>query len=243
MRNLYVTLLIFLVLPNFSFGFSKKNKTVLNEGVKLYHQGNFEEANDFFNNLKNPIDASHRDSLTLFQYLGMTATQLGSDSLAIDYFSTLIIVDSLFQFPSNEAEGILKNFSAAHVLKQPPEILEIDPAPQNQNQTQAQPLPFTATELSGTNKIGFVYGAIPLGGGWLIKEKKITGWTLAALELAGFALSIYASEKQNDFQNDFDAIHDNAEKTSVKNWQWTQRISLSVALGTYLYSILSATGD
>lgn len=252
MRNLFVTLILTCLISCLSYGFTPKNKAALNLAVSHYHQGNYSLACTELDSLRNQANATHRDSITLYQYLGMASTQAGLDSNAVQYFSLLIQIDSLFQFPRNEDPRILQNFSRALQIPAASKIgLLATPLPtsnmenQNLNPSLNQTLPKPASIIlpSSTNKIGFTYGAIPLGGGWIMQNKNVKGWTLGLLQVTGLALSIYASEMQSDLQNDFDAIQNNAEKTTLKQWQWTQRISLSTALGTYLYSIFSALGD
>lgn len=271
-RNLSVTLLLLSFISSLCLGFAPKNKAALNHAVSQYHQGNYALALSEFDSLKNEANATHRDSITLFQYLGMASTQAGWDSKAVHYFTVLIQIDSLFQFPRNEDARILQNFSLASQTQPNPEKPPIAEAPPISgtplmgetatapaagaapNPTTLRVLPQTLEPqpapqqtpnifATNTNKIGFAYGAIPLGGGWMMQNKNLKGWTLGLLQVTSIALSIYASEIQSDLQNDSDAIHNNSEKTTLKQWQWTQRISLTTALGTYLYSIFSALGD
>jgi hypothetical protein len=86
-------------------------------------------------------------------------------------------------------------------------------------------------------------GAIPLGGGWIFRGRKKQGWTLAILQAGGLALSFYASSQISAAERDADGIRDHAELGNELRWQWTQRVTLSVALGAYLFSLIASKGD
>jgi hypothetical protein len=85
-------------------------------------------------------------------------------------------------------------------------------------------------------------GAVPLGGGWLARRRTSQGLVLGILQAGGFLLSVYASERQNRLYDDGYGLepHEVGEATG---WQWVQRISLSTALGAYLYSLVASGGE
>lgn len=94
----------------------------------------------------------------------------------------------------------------------------------------------------GAPGIGLAMGAIPLGGGWLFRGRRKQGLTLALLQAGGLAFSFYASSQMTAAERDSDGIS-HGELGSVDKWQWTQRVTLSVALGAYLFSLIASKGD
>ncbi|HKP97012.1 MAG TPA: hypothetical protein VJ385_14775, partial [Fibrobacteria bacterium] len=71
----------------------------INKAAAFYHQGRFDSALARLESLKIQGPWKRRDSLSLFQYLGMSSARLGREEQAVDYFSGLLGLDSLFQFP------------------------------------------------------------------------------------------------------------------------------------------------
>jgi hypothetical protein len=86
-------------------------------------------------------------------------------------------------------------------------------------------------------------GAIPLGGGWLARREMKHGIALGLLQAAGLGLSLYASGRISASAGDAFGIQNDDELASVRKWQWVQGVSLSTALGAYLFSLIAATGD
>lgn len=91
--------------------------------------------------------------------------------------------------------------------------------------------------------IGFAMGAVPLGGGWLARREMKHGITLGLLQAAGLGLSLYASDRISASGGGAFGIQNDDELASVHKWQWVQRVSLSTALGAYLFSLIAATGE
>lgn len=244
-------------------------KAGLNQAVALYHQGSYDSSLARLEALESTGPWKHRDSLSLLQYLGMSCSRLNRDSASIGYFSQLLQLDSLFRFPKNEDSLILKNFSAAQEAREGrlnPSPAPITLAPPSTDtaggptrtslrlETQTYPAPALAgptlvgaTEPAPSSarspRIGLAYGALPLGIGWVARKQAKSGLVLGLLQAGGLFLSIYASEIQANEQNDTYAIRDHQEMTALKQWQWTQRVSLSMALGAYLFSLIASAGD
>lgn len=108
----------------------------------------------------------------------------------------------------------------------------------------APPTAFPAVAgRSGQPGIGLAMGAIPLGGGWLYHGRRKQGWTLAVLQAGGMAFSFYASSQISAAERDADGIRDHTELGSEVRWQWTQRVTLSLALGAYLFSLIASRGE
>jgi tetratricopeptide (TPR) repeat protein len=97
-------------------------------------------------------------------------------------------------------------------------------------------------KASGPQAIGLAMGAIPLGGGWLARGRSKQGWTLALLQAGGLAFSVYASSRMSAIQNDADGIRA-GELGAEQRWQWTQRVTLSIAVGAYLFSLIASRGE
>jgi hypothetical protein len=91
--------------------------------------------------------------------------------------------------------------------------------------------------------MNIAYGAIPFGAGWMLKRRAKRGATMGFLQAAGLLFSAYASEMQSREQRDQFGLRNGAEIASAERWQWMQRISLSVAVGTYFFSIFAAAGE
>jgi len=107
--------------------------------------------------------------------------------------------------------------------------------------------PLTAFPASagrnGPPGIGLAMGAIPLGGGWLLRGRRKQGLTLAVLQAGGLAFSLYASSQMTAAERDADGIRGHAELGNELRWQWTQRVTLSIALGAYLFSLIASRGE
>lgn len=82
-------------------------------------------------------------------------------------------------------------------------------------------------------------GAVPLGAGWLARGQTAHGAALGILQVGGLLLALHASSIQSGIQGDAYGL-EAGERERATRWQWTQRISLSTALGAYLYSIIAA---
>lgn len=95
----------------------------VSEAASFYHQGRFDSALARLEALQPAGDMKRRDSLSLFQYLGMASARLGRVPEAEGYFTTLLGLDSLFQFPRNEDPAVLAAFASASALR------SIPPAP------------------------------------------------------------------------------------------------------------------
>lgn len=91
--------------------------------------------------------------------------------------------------------------------------------------------------------IGLAMGAIPLGGGWLVRGRRKQGLTLAFLQAGGLVFSLYASSQITDIKGDADGIRDYGERGNAMRWQWTQGVTLSIALGAYLFSLIASKGE
>ncbi|HKP94835.1 MAG TPA: hypothetical protein VJ385_03660, partial [Fibrobacteria bacterium] len=100
-----------------------------------------------------------------------------------------------------------------------------------------------AGEAAGGRKIGLAMGAVPFGAGWLTDHKVKRGLALGLLQAGGIVLSLYASHMQTAEQNDAFKTRDEGELATVQTWQWVQRVSLSTALGAYLFSLIASAGD
>ncbi|MBW8887292.1 MAG: hypothetical protein JF616_05970 [Fibrobacteres bacterium] len=108
----------------------------------------------------------------------------------------------------------------------------------------APPAPFPSSAgKNGPPGIGLAMGAIPLGGGWLYRGRRKQGLTLAILQAGGLAFSLYASSQMSAAERDADGIRGHAELGNELRWQWTQRVTLSIALGAYLFSLIASRGE
>ncbi len=223
--------------------------TPLNAGINFYYQNKFDSAllvlKSFKLNSDSGFSISEKDSVSLFQYLGMASAKLGKDSLATENFSHLLLLDSLFRFPRNEDPAILHAFHLAQnkiqTKSQGKNKGPLVPENSLDNVTPGGLSPAPVTIIH--QKVGFVYGAIPLGLGWALRNRKKPALALGILQVGGLFLSYYASERQNKSQRDANLIHDAEELDRINQWQWTQRLSLTTALGAYLYSIIASLGD
>lgn len=233
----------------------RRRSEALNQAAGLYHQAQYESSRMRLESLLAEGPWRRTDSLLIFQYLGMSWSRLGQDSAALLRFQDLLGLDSLFRFPSNEDGGILRNFQAAREVRS--SRLAASPT-----QTPPPPLPMALAESASASpgpapekpalaliapppegpKMTLALGAVPLGGGWLVRQRKSHGLTLGLLQAGGLLISIYASERQTRAARD-DYGTQASELNASIGWQWTQRVSLSTAVGAYLFSIIAAGGD
>jgi hypothetical protein len=221
----------------------------LNQAVSHYHRAQYDSALIGLQKLAALGPRKKRDSLALYQYLGMASAQLGRDSSAIDYFGTVLALDSLFQFPKNEDPAITRAFSTAWDIRHPPASLD-PPAAPREGAPSPPPLPVGQTWASLATGMPpprpgmtLVYGAIPLGTGWMVRKRPKHGLVLGLLQGGGMLFSLYASHEQNREQGDDFGVMNKNELARVERWQWAQRISLSTALGAYLFSIIASVGE
>lgn len=251
----------------------------LNRAAGLYYQARYDSALATLEGLLGGGPWKRRDSLSLYQYLGMSSARLGRDSTAAGYFSSLLSLDSLFRFPKNEDAAVLAAFAHARekrlsraptpvtsVLPSDPDSAGDDAAePAASHDFQAAPTPApavaaapatslspataparaSASALDGSaphRPMTLAYGAIPFGGGWFARNRYRSGLSLGILQAAGLVLSMYASEMQSRDQNDSYGLRA-PEVNGAEGWQWTQRITLSIAVGAYLYSIFASKGE
>jgi hypothetical protein len=257
-------------------GEAKRPGSSVNEAARFYHQGRYDSALARLQAVSAQGPFKRRDSLSLYQYLGMASARLGRDSQAVAYFATLLAMDSLFQFPKNEDSLVLHAFADARVGKTadprkaadgpslgtatlPPSLDPSAPSmttalsgPTGTPAAQAEParIPSLApgwtpekAPLPARGKIGFALGAVPLGAGWLARNKVKPGVALGILQAGGICLSLYASHLQTQEANDAFKVRDQGELDGIRNWQWVQRISLSTAVGAYIFSLIAAAGD
>lgn len=278
----------------------------LNQAASFYHQGRFDSALTRLEAIKNAGDLKRRDSLSVFQYLGMASARLGRQPEAAGYFTSLLGMDSLFQFPRNEDPAVLTAFERARAqLSSPasvPSIPPVDPhvphlgtlaADSSTIALPAAPLPaaapspakaapktgagtrldgddrpmvlagITLTEIgadgaSGTQaapgagghrdmgtppRIGLSLGAMPFGTGWFVRNRVKHGLVLGIMQAGGLALSLYASDRQSREAGDPFRIKDKAELDAARQWQLVQRVSLSMAVGAYVFSLIASAGD
>lgn len=242
----------------------------INKVAAYYHQGRFDSAMVLLGAMKSEGPWKRRDSLAYFQYSGMASSRLGHDSEAVVHFGGLLGLDSLFQFPRNEDPQVLKDFGRAQETKRNRDAAVRAEAAAIASAAIAVPAavavpaalpesaaaPDSATAFSfaasgslpprapaGTGKIGLAYGSLPLGTGWFLRHRVKQGLVLGLLQGGGLALSLYASHRVSREEGDFFAIRDDGEKSSVDRWQLVQRVSLSAALGAYLFSLIASAGD
>lgn len=249
----------------------------LNRAAALYHQARFDSARVRLETLLAETGWRRRDSLVLYQYLGMSSSRLGADSDAVDRFGRLLELDSLFQFPSNEDPAILRNFHAArearhrssarfagppavggagmtvagagtgmpHRLSPPPPGGAPWPGPDRpETAPPSNPLLDAAAAGSGAprKRMNLALGAVPLGGGWLARERTGHALTLGLLQGGGLLLSLYASRQQSQARDDRWGTEEGREADRMVRWQWVQAVSLSTAVGAYLFSIFASGG-
>jgi hypothetical protein len=265
----------------------------LNEAASLYHQARFAPALARLQTLLSESAWKRRDSLMLYQYLGMASARLGRDSSAADYFTALLALDSLFRFPKNEDASVLAAFKQARFRRSarptPPETPAQPPvvaAPETPDRADSLPAAPPAAALAATSpapppaaasvtpmlptppmaasafgpgtgggpapgavpsgrspEMNFAYGAIPFGAGWMMRSRVKRGVAMGLLQAAGLLFSGYASEMQSREQNDQYGLKDGRELSSSESWQWAQRVSFSLAAGTYLFSIFASMGE
>lgn len=227
----------------------------LERAAVLYHKGLYDSA---LSVLESFTDGSlpSSDSAAYYQYAGMACALTGRDRDAEAHFRGLLAIDSLFQFPSNENPAILSAFAAAGASRRTvPEPAPdpgrddgdalsdgADPGPAPDAPVFPPPV-LSAPPLETPEKgVGRALGAIPMGAGWLMENRYPTGLAMALLQAGGAALSLYASSRAGDLERDPYGIRDPAELGEARKWQWVQRISLSTAVGAYLYSVIASGG-
>lgn len=230
----------------------------LQQSAGLYHQARYDDARAGLEGLLDQEGWRRRDSLMILQYLGMSYSRLGADSSAVSRFADLLAVDSLFRFPSNEEPGIRRNFQAARdaraarlaaasALVPPPAAVEpVDPPAPGEAASALPPQPavsMAAPASPSRPPMSLALGAIPLGGGWLIRDRRYHGVGLALVQAGGILLSLYASDRQTRMRDDLHGIEDGRERDLMVRWQWVQGVSLSTAVGAYLFSIFASGGD
>jgi hypothetical protein len=248
------------------------------QAAAYYHRGLFDTALVRLEALKDQGPWKRRDSLALFQYMGMASARLGRDSQAVACFGALLELDSLFQFPRNEDGQILlaftraKELRSAHAPGLPAPLAALAPAsptpplpaPENAGTAQTIATPITpvpdapghAGRISMIDSgaaaggrprrepnVGIAMGALPFGAGWMARKKVRHGLVLGLLQAGSLALSVYASEVQSKGENDPFRVEDENERSSLRGWQWVQRVSLSTAVGAYLFSLIASAGD
>ena len=233
----------------------------LKRSALLYHQGRYDSALAALGECRSET-LKRRDSLALFQYSGMAEARLGRAAAAAKDFRALLALDSLFQFPRNEDSAVLAAFAQAHVpaAGEPSAAASSDtslgapaapasavsaahavPAPARPAEPWTNPLP-DKPYAHDSRGIGLAMGAIPLGGGWLTQGRYTHGWTLAFLQAGGMALSLYASSRLTSIKNDPFGVTD-SESPRATGWRITQAVSLSTALGAYLFSLFASRKD
>jgi hypothetical protein len=276
----------------------------VSQAASFYHQGRFDSALTRLEAIKNAGGLKRRDSLSLFQYLGMASARLGREPEAAGHFASLLGMDSLFQFPRNEDPAVLTAFERARAQLSAPASIP-SPAPgvpalghpvrdssalaasPAAPARAASPLPsqaaapqsgartrgdgddrpvvlagITLTEIGADDasegkavpgpgerqamgtppRIGLSMGAMPFGTGWFVRNKVKHGLVLGVMQAGGLALSLYASERQSREADDPFRI-ENGELDAVNQWQLVQRVSLTTAVGAYLYSLIASAGD
>lgn len=226
----------------------------LNQAAALYHQAQYDSSRNALEALLAGGSWRKKDSLLIFQYLGMSWSRLGQDSAAILRFQELLGLDSLFRFPRNEEGSIIRNFQAARDARSTRLTASRNPPPAQQSMTLAEPsspTPGPAPENPAATlmtpppegpRMTLALGAVPLGGGWLARNRNSHGLTLGLLQAGGILISLYASEMQTRAEKDGYGTQPSERSASI-GWQWTQRVSLSTAVGAYLFSIIAAGGD
>lgn len=253
------------------FGFSRTasaDPAALNRAAGLYHQAGYDSARAQLETLLlSGTTWRRRDSLVIFQYLGMSWSRLGADSQAVSRFGDLLRIDSLFRFPRNEDSAVLRNFQAARdrhdararafaagagtlaaaEAASPPAPAPIPLAMADGDQGPAAPFadpdPRRAHPAGRARpRMSPALGAIPLGGGWLARERKAHGVSLGLIQAGGLILSFYASERQSRMRNDAFGL-EASERGAAIGWQWVQGVSLSTAMGAYIFSIIASGGD
>jgi hypothetical protein len=286
--------------------------TPVSEAASFYHQGRFDSAFTRLEALKSSGDMKRRDSLSLYQYLGMASARLGRGPEAEGHFATLLELDSLFQFPRNEDPLVLSAFTRARAQRPaqramtpvPPAAPLVRPqgptgadssaiaaspaaalptaaspaapapktsptatfAPQRGRHADDRPLVLAGIALTEVGaagpmdgagikdahgrqgpgnppSIGLALGAMPFGTGWFVRNKFKHGLALSILQAGGLALSMYASHMQTMEAEDIFRVQDENERSDIKRWQWVQRVSLSTAVGAYVFSLIASAGD
>ncbi|MEO7426016.1 MAG: hypothetical protein ABI036_12575 [Fibrobacteria bacterium] len=259
-----------------AYGASSRGSSI-NDAALFYHQGRYDSALARLEAMGSQGPFKRRDSLSLYQYLGMASARLGRDSQAAGYFTTLLGMDSLFQFPKNEDPQVLQAFAEARDRKAAearsetkiPSAIPLSataplsgpvPAPATSSTLSPPPDPLAMrgapAELAPLapgwspektapprGNIGIALGAVPFGAGWLSRNRVKPGLTLGLLQAGGIGLSLYASHLQTREANDIYRVRDDKERAYIQTWQWVQIVSLSTAVGAYLFSLIAAAGD
>ncbi len=216
----------------------------INAAVNDFYNMNFQKSWDVLDSLKNNASLSKTDSIEIFQYLGMNAAKLGQDSLAVDHFYQLLLLDSLWQFPENEDESILKDFKVAKESYEEEQDIKPEPLKLTAAEVASHPLKIEISPSKNAIKmINLGDGLIPLGLGWVAKKRFKSGIAYGLLEGGGALLSIFASMRQDQIDKDKYGIMNQSELNKSQQWQFTQRLSFSVALGAYLISVLATLGE
>lgn len=249
---------------------SPSQSASIHQAAAFYHEGRFDSALARLEALKTQGPWKRRDSLSLYQYLGMASARLGHGDEATGYFSELLGLDSLFQFPRNEDPMVLESFTRAQGQRAAvaaasgsppsppgpvPPAPDAVPAPGRDVPGPAapgiRPGKISIADSGSTGgkpdahhrNLGLALGALPMGAGWLTHQRVATGVALGLLQAGGIALSMYASGIQTRQAGDRFGTQDDGEVASGQTWQWVQRVSLSTAIGAYLFSLIAATGD
>ncbi len=250
------------------FARSTPASPAVKQAAALYHQGLYDSALIQLEACLANAPLKHRDSLSVYQYLGMASARLGKGGEAETSFRALLDLDSLFQFPRNEDVTVLEAFARAKLERPAPAPVPAPaPAPTpaaamvsfaDSGTGDASPSPVASPTSVGAppfrpdapipaeprpRKIGLALGAVPLGGGWLARNRLGQGYALAFLQAGGIALSWYASDRISSHRHDPYGIKDDEELAIVQRWQWVQGVSLSTAVGAYLYSLIASTGE
>lgn len=240
-------------------GSTAADRAALQEAAVHYHQGRFDTARVRLAALLDAPGWRRRDSVVMLQYLGMSEARLGADSAATEHFAALLAADSLFRFARNEDAAVLRTFEAARdrrpasasPIAAEPALAPVRPAetrnggapspagPQSDAVPAGDPLAALAADPPPAAKMSLALGAVPLGGGWMARQRSAHGLTLGFLQAGGILLSLYASERQSGMQYDAHGLQE-SERGSAVGWQWVQGISLSTALGAYLFSLIAS---
>jgi hypothetical protein len=258
----WAAVMVLLCLPAASRG------APVSQAAAFYHQGHFDSALARLEALRDTAGLKRRDSLSLHQYLGMATARLDRAAEAEGHFIDLLGLDSLFQFPRNEDPAVLAAFDRARTERAERSRPRLAPPPEPVAQTfgpafrdtaripeapaaapAPSPIPFALPVASGdagartVPKIGLAMGALPFGTGWFSRRRTGHGLVLGILQAGGIILSIYASDRQTRSERDSFGVQDQDELSSVQGWQWVQRVSLSTALGAYVFSLIASAGD
>ncbi len=156
----------------------------VSEAASFYHQGRFDSALARLDALQSAGDMKRRDSLSLFQYLGMASARLGRVPEAEGYFTTLLGLDSLFQFPRNENPAVRSAFASASARRSvPPATLPVEPQrPTGLDGSPATASPAAQTPATPASSAGSIPQGRDYGDG---KPLVLAGMTLTEIGAAG----------------------------------------------------------